>query len=475
MARRGFSSQIYSQLDVDCVTQTCFCFLEDTITQQVALNCNNSRICNSNATMLKQMWRILVTLYSQHTPTIQTMKLNKLTRFTALSAALVGSTSFAVSNDALLDLLVQKGVLTETEATNVAAELEKDQPVFVTAKSKAIKGIKLTGRVHFQYDNISNDFNDTTQEGFYFRRLYLGAETKFSDDWYGKLIANFGGQDGDAVIDSALVGWDAHEMADLQFGYQKVPFGYYETTSSSKIKTVERSIANRYFIEDDGVDFGGRFAGIFANGDLGDSGFSYKAAIAGSLEGTDRKDKLQNDNDQGLAIFGRLQWKSEKSDMGQLLLGVDAGTKKDGARTEAGNGDMFAYGIHANYSLEGFNLSGEILGTTIDDTTAGDVDVFGFTATPSYKINDKWEVVAAYSYIETDGANLLDADDLVRRSGLSGEKFSEGESYYIGFNYYILGNDLKLSGGYENASFESENGADEAEFDAFRMRLQMLF
>ena len=204
--------------------------------------------------MLKQLRRILVTLYSQHTPTIQTMKLNKLTQFAAISAAFVGSASFAVSNDALLDLLVQKGVLTETEATNVAAELEKDQPVFVTAKSKAIKGIKLTGRVHFQYDNISNDFNDTTQEGFYFRRLYLGAETKFSDDWYGKLIANFGGQDGDAVIDSALVGWDAHEMADLQFGYQKVPFGYYETTSSSKIKTVERSIANRYFIEDDGVD-----------------------------------------------------------------------------------------------------------------------------------------------------------------------------------------------------------------------------
>ena len=41
---------------------------------------------------------------------------------TALSAALVGSVSYATSNDALLDLLVKKGVLTDAEATAVAAE-----------------------------------------------------------------------------------------------------------------------------------------------------------------------------------------------------------------------------------------------------------------------------------------------------------------------------------------------------------------
>ena len=52
------------------------------------------------------------------------MKVNKLIRMTALSAALVGSVSYATSNDALLDLLVKKGVLTDAEATAVAAELK---------------------------------------------------------------------------------------------------------------------------------------------------------------------------------------------------------------------------------------------------------------------------------------------------------------------------------------------------------------
>ena len=37
---------------------------------------------------------------------------------TALSAALVGSVSYATSNDALLDLLVKKGVLTDSEAVS---------------------------------------------------------------------------------------------------------------------------------------------------------------------------------------------------------------------------------------------------------------------------------------------------------------------------------------------------------------------
>jgi hypothetical protein len=36
-------------------------------------------------------------------------------------------------------------------------------------------------------------------------------------------------------------------------GYQKVPFGFQETTSSSKIKTIERSATNRFFADD--IDF----------------------------------------------------------------------------------------------------------------------------------------------------------------------------------------------------------------------------
>jgi phosphate-selective porin len=406
------------------------------------------------------------------------MKLKTLTQLTALSAALLGSTSFAASNDALLDLLVQKGVLTESEASAVAAELKAEQPTFVTAKGKAVTDLKLTGRLQLQYDNIDGDTDDSAQDGFYFRRIRLGAEAKFFGDYYGQLSLDVGGDsDSDLDLDKAVIGWKYASFANFEGGYTKVPFGLYETTSSARIKTVERSIANRYFVEGDGLAFGGRHTGLFAEGDFG-SGFSYSAAVTSSGPSNDRDDDVIDDRNS-LSYFGRLRWESSETDIGQLMVGVDAGLSTDGAgnvgKGGAGDGDVMAYGIHANYSLSDFNLSGEALFGTTDNVTAtgGDEDAFGFTVIPSYKINDKWEVVGSYSYIETDGGNFLDADDLVRRSNVSGD-YEKGESFYTDFNYFIKGNDLKLTGGYEFSTFEDSAG-NEVDIDAFRVRLQALF
>lgn len=143
-------------------------------------------------------------------------------------------------------------------------------------------------------------------------------------------------------------------------------------------------------------------------------------------------------------------------------------------------GDINAFGVHAVYTYQGFRLSSEFLAGTIENANSqvgsvgDDVDVYGFTIMPSYKINDKWEVVASYSMVDSDGANVIDATDLVRRSN-SGDEYDEGESFYIGFNYYIIGNDLKLSGGYERATFEESNDPRDMQIDAFRLRLQALF
>jgi hypothetical protein len=400
------------------------------------------------------------------------MKLHKITQLTALSALLMGSTTYAASNDALLDLLVQKGVLTQNEATAVAAELKEEAPAYVTAKGKAVSDIKLTGRLQLQYDGLSNDGDNSSQSGFYFRRVRLGAEAKLFDNYYANLIAAFGGDDGSVDLDKAVIGWKYDPMATFEAGYTKVPFGYYETTSSAKIKTVERSIANRFFAEDDGLRFNARHTGLFAKGDLG-SGFSYAAAVVTNSEGNERSDRVRNDND-GLAVFGRLQWESDS-----LLLGADLGFKQDGSNfvddgKPGAEGDLFGYGLHAKYSVGDFTVTGEVLGATVENVVGNDdADILGFTVIPSYKINDKWEVVASFSAIDTDGANLLDADDLVRRSNAPG-LYETGQSYYLGFNYFIVGNDLKLTAGYEFAEFEDTNGND-LEVNGVRLRLQALF
>ena len=322
------------------------------------------------------------------------MKIQKLTQFAASAAVFCAATSYAVSNDALLDLLVEKGVLTDTEATSVAAELKEDQPVFVGVKGGAVESIKLTGRLHFQYDNFDNDDDSVeNRDRFSFRRIYLGAEAKLFDDYYGKLIMNFGGDDDSASVDKAVVGWKYDKLANFEAGYTKVPFGYYESTSSSKIKTVERSIANRLFIEGDGLAFGGRQTGLFAKGDLG-AGFSYKAAVVSAQPSNSRNDDTPKSGEQdGYGGFARVQWKSDKTDNGQLLVGADLGYMQDGSLNANGDGDLVAYGLHANYSIGDFNLSAEgLFGSVEDNAKSGsDSDVFGLTIQPSYKINDKWE------------------------------------------------------------------------------------
>lgn len=386
---------------------------------------------------------------------------------------------YVVSKDALLDLfaLVKEGTLTEDEAILAASDLKKEATLSLTAKGKQVQDLKIKGRLHMQYDNLSNDAGESAQNGFYFRRVRLGAEAKFFDDFYGDINVAFGGNDDARSVENAVIAWEYDSKTKFEAGYTKVPFGYYEVISSAKIKTVERSIANRYFIEGDGLRFAGRLTGLFVEGEL-EKGFSYAAALVSSDASNSREDaKVGSGN--GLASFVRLEWKDE-----DLLLGMDLGIKQDGSDFAGGNGDIFGYGFHANYITGKHTVNGEILGAVVEDegSTEDDINVFGFTLLYAYEVNDKWEAVTSYSIIDTGNANLLDADDLVRRSNVktsSAGAYSAGNAFYIGFNHFIVDNDLKLSGGYEFAEFDSSSvetrPAEEVEINGIRLRLQILF
>ena len=203
---------------------------------------------------------------------------------TALSAALVGSVSYATSNDALLDLLVKKGVLTDAEATAVAAELkEENKGVTFSAKGKETVKLRFNGRMHFQYDSLDSEVNGrdvASTNHFYFRRLRLGAKATHENGLFAETVVDFA--ENDLSIDKAVAGYEFSDVFTGMVGYQKVPFGFQETTSSSKIKTIERSAANRFLADD--IDFAGRHTGLHVKGGL-DGGFSYAAAIVNGSQG----------------------------------------------------------------------------------------------------------------------------------------------------------------------------------------------
>lgn len=121
-----------------------------------------------------------------------------------LGAFLLGSAAAAQaeSNDALLKILVRKGVLTENEASQVQEEMVKEEKKTAAGKLKlsdSVTQLKLSGdlRLRYQYDN--KDFQtsaaaplggdgfdaDGTQRSRWRFRLRLRADFELGDSTYG--------------------------------------------------------------------------------------------------------------------------------------------------------------------------------------------------------------------------------------------------------------------------------------------------
>ena len=384
---------------------------------------------------------------------------------TALSAALVGSVSYATSNDALLDLLVKKGVLTDAEATAVAAELkEENKDVTFSAKGKETVKLRFNGRMHFQYDSLDSEVNGAdvaSTNHFYFRRLRLGVKATHENGLFAETVLDFSGdEESELGVDKAVAGYDFNDAFTGMAGYQKVPFGFQETTSSSKIKTIERSAANRFFADD--IDFAGRHTGLHAKGNLG-GGFSYAAAIVNGAQGEGSKLLGSAEASNDLAVFGRIQWSGD-----DVTLGVDAGNQSN--NEEVGR-DVTAFTAYANYKFEGFDILGEYFSADMDDQE----DAEGYSLRVAYKF-DKFEPVFRYSHLKND-TFVIDADELIRRAPSDDASATGGDneidSYYFGFNYYY-NKAVSLMVGYEIAETDSDTDY-EVEIDGLRARLQVLW
>jgi len=389
------------------------------------------------------------------------MKIQKLTQFAATAAVFCAATSYAVSNDALLDLLVEKGVLTDTEATSVAAELkEENKGVSFSSKGKETVKLRFNGRLQFQYDALDaeNEVGDKPSTNhFYFRRLRFGAKATHENGLYAETVFDFAGDD--LSINKALAGYEYSDALNASFGYNKVPFGFQETTSSSKIKTIERSAANRFFADD--IDFSGKHAGLFAKGDLG-GGLSYSAALVNSAQGEGSKLMGASNASNDLAYFGRLQWKNDG-----LTIGVDGGHQSNSDKV-AGN-DVTAFTGYVNYKFEGLDLLGEYFSGDLGNQ--GDVD--GYALRAAYKMG-KFEPVVRYSHVKADTFQI-NTHELIRRAPSVKVDGADAEidSYYVGVNYYH-NKAVSLMLGYEIADAEDSAG-NTNDVDGLRARVQVLW
>lgn len=387
----------------------------------------------------------------------------------------------------LLDLLVKNGALTEddlarlqgsgNEPTGPAApaqpESRRAQPVVLRPKQSETDRLTFNGRIQGQADFIDTDYDaadDPDHEAnLFIRRLYFGAEAGLTDSITGVINANFGsGASGGAEIEKALIEWEFTDQHTFLAGYQKVPFGYEETTSSARLKTVERSVATRYFV--DQLAYGSRFTGLYLEGEY-DSGLYFTTALTNPEQGTAAGSAGSN----SLAAWAQAGW---KGDFGGLPWNLGAsGGRLEGVRAD-GITD-WVWGVHAVTRLTDLELTFEYLSARLEDARAGrNAQPLGFTLQGAWSLTPRFELVGRFSSLDLDGGIGADLGTTFRRAPETGDAlYDEAQAYYLGGNWYFLDQALKLTAGYEWATYDDNltGMQGDAEVNSFRTRLQLLY
>lgn len=428
------------------------------------------------------------------------MKLKSLKVLGLLAACALAVGSVQAQDKALLNTLVQKGYLTQAEADQIAANT-----VAVKPGSSATKSLTFSGLVHTQFNWVSNsDKTPNTNDpaattSFQMRRVYLGAAAELGNGWGANIVANFGqgaaaASPAPAVrnyLDEAVitkkVDWDLVQ-GTLTAGYRKVNFGYEETTSAANIAAVERSIASFYWNGDgvNQINFGGRHVGIYWDGRVNElEGLYYGVALTNQVQNGLGGQAAATDND--IAIWANVGMEGELMEV-NVDGGVNFGYKPGGNPAGAIAGtqsEIVAFNPYLNLNWQGLNLLGEVFFTDARHARADATRAtpFGATVIPSYRINEEFEVVARWSHIQSNGAGIAPASVVPGAANPVapfpvGRAFNRADSFYVGGNWYILGNDVKLSAGYEWSQFSGavNAGADDRyNVNAIRTRLQILF
>ncbi len=305
-----------------------------------------------------------------------------------------------------------------------------------------LEELALTGRYHGQYHY--EDEGGKTDDDWDNRRFRLGLEATMFDK-HLKLKAemfsdlNPGGEFYEGFTDLHAA-WKFSDELTVTVGKQKPKFGYDWSTSSRLIKTFERGALINQFKPDyaPGVSLSGKsgklsyYGGVFSDqvdGEFGqfDGGFSIVASIGYDVADVFGTDKAQV----------RLDYiHSERDTLDTIFTTFDNGVS---ASLEIKQGDL--------------GLVSEVL------AGFGDQNNVALILTPTYDITKKLQLVGRYQL------GLSDSD-----TGLAPQKRYEKDvgagngdvynAFYLGFNYFIYGDKLKLMAGAEYSTMSGDKGND---------------
>ncbi len=398
-------------------------------------------------------------------------------------------------NATMLDALVERGVLSEEEAINARKLSTEFQPAFAT-KANALKIIVYA---QVRYMSIGQSFSGSSgkksmsSNGASLRRQVWAFLANFDENTDFYLSINTATKE--QFFDSAYL----TRKVDGDFIKGKLRLGYYipdftmEDPSGAKIKTPDRSIINTYWGGKDSDTannalsrtanqcFGGNHLGIYWNGLMPfDERFFVNAAI------TNSKNAYWDSAGNG---FDLAYWISAgfatKTDEVSIKTGVNFGYSSNltsvynehtGKFQEC---ESFGLATYLIMQLKNFFIETEAVVTTTEhnkilsdsaptfSSKSGRTTPFGGFIALGYTFDigefGELEPIVRYSYLNSNGAGVSESNVLYGVSSASGY-YDVVNSIFLGANWYIQGNAIKLQVGFEHLYFSSNpaGGADKS-------------
>lgn len=314
-----------------------------------------------------------------------------------------------------------------------------------------INEISLIGRYHGQWHSVdSNQGADTDWEN---RRFRFGTEIVFLDDFTFEgqfnLKRDFDepGRFFDSVEDLTIA-WEPNDEFYLIVGKQKAKVSREWSTSSKRIKTMERSLIINQTVAD---KMGGVVAGYNLTDKLWIEGGIYTGAW------TNDGWNLPDFNGD-IGASARIGYDLTESTEVRFDYLYTAGAGVDAATEEYEH--VFSWNTESEFGDLSL-VTDVIYASGIDN--ANNSDVFGVVVMPYYALTEDLEAVFRYQYVTSDSDTGVRLQSRYERAGGAAPLNTRGDSYnafYLGLNYYICDDKLKLMTGVEYATLEAPGSSD---------------
>jgi len=272
------------------------------------------------------------------------------------------------------------------------------------------------------------------EDRIYVRRARLNIQGSFLEYFDFKAEADFGANSiserGGITpqLTDGYLNWNRYEFANVRAGQFKTPYGYEQLAADTKIPLVERSLPNDRLTE-------GRQLGAAVSGAVLEKRLGY---MAGLFNGT-AANTSSNDNDNFL-YAARVHGIPLKVPVGNSdlvwSLGVNGFTSNDRGSTKyfgTFTGERLAWGADTQVKWGPVEVNAEYLNSYFNPTVGASFHGQGLA------------LLAAYMILPKQLQGVVRYETFDPMTNVSGDST---DVWTFGLNYFIKGDDLKLSVNY---------------------------